>query len=76
MGVGLAGVAMLMTFQPVYSVVLPIGLVGAGIGMSWALVAQRTMSGARPGDETVAAYSVDETWHKVAVFEEALAANA
>ncbi len=58
MAVGLAGVALLMTFQPVYSVILPIGLVGAGIGMCWALVAQRTMSGARRGDETVAASSV------------------
>lgn len=58
MGLGLAGVALLMTAQPVFAVIPPIVLVGAGIGICWAFVAQRTMSGARPGDETVAASSV------------------
>ena len=33
-------------------------VVGVGIGGCWAFVAQRTMSGAKKGDETVAASSV------------------
>jgi len=33
-------------------------LTGTGIGICWAFVAQRTMAGARPGDETVAASSL------------------
>lgn len=58
MGLGLTGIALLMAMQPVFAVIPPIVLVGAGIGICWAFVAQRTMSGARSGDETVAASSV------------------
>lgn len=32
--------------------------IGSGIGLCWAFVAQRVMSGARPGEETVAASAV------------------
>jgi predicted MFS family arabinose efflux permease len=58
MGAGLVAVAWLMPLPPGYAVVPAIVLVGVGIGISWVFVAQRTMSGARPGDETVAASSV------------------
>jgi len=58
MGVGLAGVACLTTLPPGYAVVPAVIVVGIGIGCCWAFVAQRTMSGARAGEETVAASSV------------------
>ncbi|UYN97305.1 MAG: MFS transporter [Enhydrobacter sp.] len=58
MAMGLLGLALLMTVRPVFAVLPGIFLLGAGIGMCWAFIAQRTMSGARPGDETVAASSV------------------
>jgi MFS family permease len=58
MAAGLMAVAWLMPLPPGYAVVPAIVLVGVGIGISWVFVAQRTMSGARPGDETVAASSV------------------
>jgi MFS family permease len=58
MGIGLAGVACLTTLPPGYAVVPAVILVGVGIGGCWAFVAQRAMSGARAGEETVAASSV------------------
>ena len=58
MGLGLAAAACLMTWPPGYAVVPAVILVGVGIGGCWAFVAQRTMSGARQGEETVAASSV------------------
>jgi MFS family permease len=58
MGIGLAAVASLTTLPPGYAVVPAVILVGVGIGGCWAFIAQRTMSGARAGEETVAASSV------------------
>jgi MFS family permease len=58
MGVGLAGVACLTRLPPGYAVVPAVIVVGVGIGSCWAFVAQRTMSGAKTGEETVAASSV------------------
>ena len=58
MAVGLAGVALLMTTQPV--LVLPgvIALVGFGIGACWGFGVQRLMGGARPGEGDLAASAV------------------
>ncbi len=58
MAAGLAAVAWLMPVRPVFAVVPAIVLVGAGIGMCWVFVAQRVMSDARKGEETVAASSI------------------
>ena len=57
MGVGLAGVGVLMARGPVAALILPIGLIGAGIGAAWAFVLQRVMSGAKDGEENIAAVS-------------------
>ena len=57
MAIGLAALALLTPTAPLP--MLPaIVLLGAGIGLCWALVAQRVMSGARPGEEAVAASSI------------------
>ena len=55
---GLVGVALLMPLSPAALVFPAIALVGAGIGACWAFVAQRVMSGARRGEEDLAASSV------------------
>jgi predicted MFS family arabinose efflux permease len=57
MGAGLAGVGVLMAPGPVAALVLPIVLIGAGIGAAWAFVLQRVMSGAKAGEENIAAAS-------------------
>src|ERR1700738_975427 len=51
MGAGLAGVGVLMAPGPVAALILPIVLIGAGIGAAWAFVLQRVMSGAKGGEE-------------------------
>ena len=58
MAAGLAGVAVLMSAQPV--VVLPalIALVGLGIGACWGFGVQRLMGGAKPGEGDLAASAV------------------
>jgi MFS family permease len=58
MSVGLLGVTALMAPGPVVGLIPAIGLIGIGIGSSWAFIAQRVMSGAKPGEETIAAASV------------------
>jgi MFS family permease len=58
MSVGLLGVSAMMAPGPVVGLIPAIGLIGIGIGTSWAFIAQRVMSGAKPGEETVAAASV------------------
>jgi MFS family permease len=58
MGIGLVGVACLTTLPPGYAVVPAVIVVGLGIGCCWAFIAQRTMSGAKAGEETVAASSL------------------
>jgi MFS family permease len=57
MGAGLAGVGVLMAPGPVEALILPIALTGAGIGAAWAFVLQRVMSGAKGGEENIAAAS-------------------
>jgi MFS family permease len=58
MGAGLLGIAVFMPSGPAAGLFVAIVLVGAGIGASWAFTAQRIMSGARPGEENIAASSV------------------
>jgi predicted MFS family arabinose efflux permease len=57
MAVGLAGVAVLMAPGPVAALILPIVLIGTGIGAAWAFVLQHVMSGAKGGEENIAAAS-------------------
>ena len=57
MGAGLAGVGVLMASGPVAALILPIVLIGAGIGAAWAFVLQRVMSSAKDGEENIAAAS-------------------
>ena len=56
-GAGLAGVGVLMSPGPVAALILPIVLIGIGIGSAWAFVLQRVMSGAKGGEENIAAAS-------------------
>ena len=58
MSVGLLGVALLMVPGPVAALLLPISLIGIGIGASWAFIAQHVMNGAKHGEENIAAASV------------------
>jgi len=58
LGAGLLGMAVGMPSGPLALVVAAILLVGLGIGSCWAFLAQRVMTGARAGDEDVAASSV------------------
>jgi MFS family permease len=55
MAIGLVGVGVLGASGPIVGLLLAIVLVGLGIGMCWAFVAQRVMGGALPGDATIAA---------------------
>ena len=57
MGAGLAGMGVLMAPGPVSALILPIVLIGAGIGAAWAFVLQRVMNGAKGGEENIAAAS-------------------
>lgn len=58
MGVGLLGVGVIMPSGPVLALLPPIALIGIGIGACWAFIARRIMSGARRGEEDIAASSV------------------
>jgi MFS family permease len=58
MAIGLIGIALLMPASTSPALYLVIAVVGIGIGQCWAFVAHQVMSGARAGDETVAASSV------------------
>ena len=58
MGMGLLGVAITMPMGAVAAIVPMIVLVGGGIGACWAFTAQRVMTGARRGEEEIAASSV------------------
>jgi hypothetical protein len=57
MGAGLAGTAVLMAPGPLAALIPPIALIGVGIGAAWAFVLQRVMSGAKVGEENIAAAS-------------------
>jgi len=58
MSAGLLGVGVMMASGPVVALIPPISLIGLGIGTCWAFIAQRIMSGARPGEENIAASCV------------------
>lgn len=58
MAIGLMGIALLMPASHSVALYFAITVVGVGIGQCWAFVAHQVMSGARAGDETVAASSV------------------
>jgi MFS family permease len=58
MAVGLLGLGMLMLRAPVGVMIMPIALLGSGIGACWAFIAQRVMGEAKKGEESVAASSV------------------
>jgi len=58
MAAGLLGLGLLMTPGPVAALLLPIFLIGIGIGVCWAFIAQRIMTGAKHGEENIAAASV------------------
>jgi len=58
MAAGLVGLAVLLPLEPPIVVFPAIFMLGAGIGSCWAFIAQRAMSGARKGEEDVAASSV------------------
>jgi MFS family permease len=55
MAIGLLGVAALGALGPIPGLLLGILMVGLGIGMCWAFVAQRVMGGAAREDATIAA---------------------
>jgi MFS family permease len=57
MAAGLLAVALLATEDALLEVGAVV-MVGAGIGICWAFVANKVMTGARPGEETVAASAV------------------
>ena len=58
MAAGLLGLGLLMAPGPVGALLLPIFLIGIGIGVCWAFIAQRIMTGAKRGEENIAAASV------------------
>jgi MFS family permease len=58
MGGGLAGIAAAMPNGPVVGLFLPVAMLGAGIGVCWAFVAQRVMLGCREGEGNTAATAV------------------
>ena len=58
MSAGLLGVAVVMVPGPVAALLLPISLIGIGIGVCWAFILQRVMTGAKHGEENIAAASV------------------
>ncbi len=57
MGVGLLGFGSMMAYASVPMLILPIALIGGGIGACFAFIAQRVMGGAKKGEENVAASS-------------------
>jgi predicted MFS family arabinose efflux permease len=58
MSAGLIGVGMLIGPGPVPALLLPVALIGMGIGGCWAFLAQHVMSSAKDGEETIAAASI------------------
>jgi hypothetical protein len=64
---------------PVAALILPIVLSGVGIGAAWAFVLQRVMSGAKDGEENIAAASaatVQQAGIALGAAAAALVANA
>jgi MFS family permease len=58
MSAGLLGVALIMVRGPAAALLMPISLIGIGIGVCWAFILQRVMTGARHDEEDIAAASV------------------
>jgi MFS family permease len=58
MAVGLLGFGLLIAPGPAAVLLLPILLMGIGIGICWAFILQRIMTGAKRGEENIAAASV------------------
>jgi MFS family permease len=58
MGASLMAIGLLTPHAATWLLIPAIVLLGVGIGQCWPFVAQRVMSGAKPGDETIAASSV------------------
>jgi MFS family permease len=58
MGAALMAIAVLTPRPGVLLLILAVVALGVGIGQCWPLVAQRVMSGAKRGEETIAASSV------------------
>jgi predicted MFS family arabinose efflux permease len=58
MGVSLMAIALLLPSSATLALIPAIVALGMGIGQCWPFVAHRIMSGARAGDEVVAASSV------------------
>ncbi|MFZ5781086.1 MAG: MFS transporter [Pseudomonadota bacterium] len=58
MALGLTGIALLMPLSPVFFVLPAIVLAGSGMGTCWAFIAHKVMTGARTGEEDIAASSV------------------
>jgi MFS family permease len=73
MSVGLLGVAVAMAPGPIVALLLPIALIGAGIGVSWAFILQHVMSGAKKSEENIAAASVATVQQAGIAFGAALA---
>ncbi|MFO1163117.1 MAG: MFS transporter [Reyranellaceae bacterium] len=79
MGIGLIGMAVLVRMEPAIVVFPAIFMLGAGIGSCWAFIAQRVMTGARAGEEDVAASSmatVQQTGFALGAAVSGLVANA
>jgi hypothetical protein len=53
-----AWVGLLMAPGPAAVLLLPISLIGLGIGVCWAFILQRVMTGAKPSEGNIAAASV------------------
>jgi MFS family permease len=74
MGMGLVGIAVLLRISTTSLAVIPaIVALGMGIGLCWPFVAHRIMSGAKPGDEVVAASSAPTVQQMGFAFGAALA---
>jgi MFS family permease len=58
MGLGLFGLGVMIRSAPVAALILPIALIGGGIGACTAFITQRTMANPKLGEENVAASSV------------------
>jgi hypothetical protein len=73
MAAGLFAIGVLMAPGPVAALLVPIALIGTGIGMCWAFVLQHVMGGAKSGEENIAASSVATVQQAGMAFGAALA---
>jgi predicted MFS family arabinose efflux permease len=73
MAAGLFAIGVLMAPGPVAALLVPIALIGAGIGMCWAFVLQHVMGGAKLGEENIATSSVATVQQAGMAFGAALA---